>query len=191
MDAEYSAYLLSDQWKAKRDARLAINSGTCSACSKTKGIHVHHLTYARIFNEDMADLLPLCEEHHAQIEQIIKEGRLPRKGNVLFLATETMRLLLSVKAPSCPPKSKKNVRAKEWATGLPEPRNHHQLKLLHDPEFVDAINTMGRTKFKDWCGERVGWSNSEYNNAFALFDRCKRITTQTTIKNKKWKRYRS
>lgn len=179
MDAEYSAYLLSDQWRAKRDARLAINSGTCSACSKTKGIHVHHLTYARIFNEDMADLLPLCEEHHQQIEAIIKEGRLPRKGNVLFLASETIRLLLSrndpVRVPvgkSIPRPRKVIKKTKEaFNCDWPKPaRNSIQAELLNDRKFMLAMTTMNRVCFKAWCRSQEGWNNKYQSNAFVLYD---------------------
>jgi len=93
MDDKYKSYLNSDAWKAKRRERLAIAQHRCAACPR-KATDVHHLTYERIFNENMEDLLPLCHEHHQSAEILVECGLIKRFGNPLFLATETVRLIL-------------------------------------------------------------------------------------------------
>jgi len=93
MNAEYAAYLISPQWQAKRQKRLALSGHRCSACADARAVHVHHLTYARIFNENMTDLMPLCETHHKLAEYLIKHGQLSRVGDVRTLAARTLRLL--------------------------------------------------------------------------------------------------
>jgi len=90
---DYNEYIKSDAWRLKRSERLAIGNHKCAYCCTRKRIQVHHLTYERIGNELMEDLVPLCETHHAKIERIIKSGKMKRTGHPLLLLTETMRLL--------------------------------------------------------------------------------------------------
>jgi 5-methylcytosine-specific restriction endonuclease McrA len=56
--------LKSDQWKVRRQLRLEKDSHNCNDCGKT-ATQVHHLTYERIGNEHLDDLLSLCERCHA------------------------------------------------------------------------------------------------------------------------------
>lgn len=95
MDDKYADYLGSEAWRAKRSERLEIGNHRCAACESSVDLQVHHLTYARIYNEDMADLLPLCKTHHMLAEELSKSGMIPKEASVLFLATETVRLILS------------------------------------------------------------------------------------------------
>lgn len=110
MNEEYSTYLNSEAWQKKRAERLAIGRFRCAACSERRAVHVHHLTYERIFNEDMADLLPLCKLHHDAAEELVKRGSLPRRGDVLFLATETIRLLCATPVIIQRPQKKPSAR---------------------------------------------------------------------------------
>ncbi len=129
MNAEYSNYLNSNAWKAKRQQRLAISGYRCAACTNDRAIHVHHLTYARIFNEDMADLMPLCERHHQIAEQLIRSGKLSRTGEVLFLTTETLRLVV-------PGKLEKKRKARLGRRKSPK---RFQYELLSDDQFSDLL----------------------------------------------------
>jgi len=90
---EYEEYIASAAWRKKRQERLVISKFKCAACGSGQNLDVHHLTYARFLNEDMADLLPLCRTHHDAVEDLVAKGLLPRSDNVLYLATETIRLL--------------------------------------------------------------------------------------------------
>lgn len=64
----YSLYISeSPAWKEKRRLVIERESGLCQRC-KNPGNQVHHLTYRRLFNEDLNDLELLCvgchhEEH--------------------------------------------------------------------------------------------------------------------------------
>lgn len=96
MTEEYAAYLKSETWQNKRLERLKLAKFRCSACRSRKEVQVHHLTYARIFQEEMGDLLPLCDTHHDAAEKLIAAGKLDRNGDVGFLACETLRLIGAV-----------------------------------------------------------------------------------------------
>lgn len=74
---EYEQYLRSPQWKAKRAAVLKRAGGKCEECTREYKIRgkgsgymvwpaqeVHHLTYERVGNENLDDLIGLCERHH-------------------------------------------------------------------------------------------------------------------------------
>lgn len=66
-DAQYSAYLLSPQWKARRAKVMKRAGGICEACLERRATQVHHLTYARIFNEPCFDLRAICDPCHDAI----------------------------------------------------------------------------------------------------------------------------
>ena len=52
---EYKDYMRSDEWEAKKQERIAIDGG-CVMCGRPieriKKINVHHVTYARLGNEN-------------------------------------------------------------------------------------------------------------------------------------------
>ena len=64
MTKEYRAYLRSDKWKEIRLALFKMRGKKCENCSRTKLLHIHHLTYERIFNEQLTDLQILCKDCH-------------------------------------------------------------------------------------------------------------------------------
>lgn len=202
MNREYERYLQSEAWREKRIQRLAIAKNRCAACTNHKAVHVHHLTYARIFNEDMADLLPLCEEHHWDAEELIKHGDLTRKGDVLFLAVETVRLILHFNSiHRRRPKKQKtaingNWKKEQWRI-MPLPqfsitaRNAVQECLLSSTRFiVTMLFAEDRLTFKrdlenlindppvvtdSECEVPLPESVSRYmNNGCCIYDRFKR-----------------
>jgi len=60
----YTAYLDSPAWAALRQQVIARDGGRCRACG-APGEHVHHLTYQRVTEEDLSDLVLLCAPCHA------------------------------------------------------------------------------------------------------------------------------
>ena len=64
--ARYSSYLKSSEWKAKRQRLYRDRKGRCEDCGKKlkSKYHAHHSTYARVGNEDLGDLVLLCERCH-------------------------------------------------------------------------------------------------------------------------------
>ena len=60
----YKDYLESPQWQRKRSERLAIDRKQCVLCGELNNLHVHHVTYERLFHEKMSDLMTVCKSCH-------------------------------------------------------------------------------------------------------------------------------
>lgn len=67
--ADYEEYLASDKWARKRKAILERDKGLCQACLKRQATEVHHLTYERIFDEPMFDLVAICRPCHERLHK--------------------------------------------------------------------------------------------------------------------------
>ncbi len=66
--AEYKQYLeKSDQWQVLRHKILKRASYKCEICEKAKPLQVHHLTYDRIFHEQLDDLQAVCDRCHRRL----------------------------------------------------------------------------------------------------------------------------
>ena len=70
--SRYSAYLLSDQWKALSQEKLRSVNGpngfpVCEAqivCKGARATQVHHLSYRNVFHEPLEDLQAVCFACH-------------------------------------------------------------------------------------------------------------------------------
>jgi 5-methylcytosine-specific restriction endonuclease McrA len=80
----YQAYLNSDRWKAKRLKVLSRDKFKCQKCKKAQATQVHHLTYERIFNERMTDLMSVCARCHREIHGIKDKVKTKRKRLKIF-----------------------------------------------------------------------------------------------------------
>lgn len=82
---KYIKYLESDEWKEKRLQVAKLKNYKCEKCGKEVkfGYHIHHLTYERLFNEELSDLMFLCADCHANIHgkplNTIKKENKPKK----------------------------------------------------------------------------------------------------------------
>mgnify|MGYP001219781477 CR=1 FL=1 len=63
-DEKRLAYYCSREWSLKKKAIHARSGGMCERCDENKGEAVHHKTYARLYNEDLEDLIHLCNKCH-------------------------------------------------------------------------------------------------------------------------------
>jgi len=61
---KYRAYLCSREWSEKRNAVKSRCSGVCERCRMAPVECVHHLTYARKYEENLDDLLGCCRRCH-------------------------------------------------------------------------------------------------------------------------------
>ena len=61
---KYINYLDSDVWKNKRREALVRDNNLCQVCKKNTAEEVHHITYERLFNEKLEDLLSVCKMCH-------------------------------------------------------------------------------------------------------------------------------
>tara|TARA_R110000868_G_scaffold285682_2_gene546136 strand:- start:2653 stop:3003 length:351 start_codon:yes stop_codon:yes gene_type:complete len=60
---DYEKYLMSSEWAKKRMQTMDRDNWKCVICGNEAEV-VHHLTYERIFNESLNDLVSLCTECH-------------------------------------------------------------------------------------------------------------------------------
>lgn len=60
----YKDYLRSEKWQEKRKERLLQDGYRCQLCGTGKNLEVHHVTYERIGNEKISDLVTLCNNCH-------------------------------------------------------------------------------------------------------------------------------
>lgn len=67
LQAEYEAYLRSPAWRELRGAVLARASDCCELCRIFDAVQVHHLTYERLGNERLTDLLAVCATCHESL----------------------------------------------------------------------------------------------------------------------------
>jgi hypothetical protein len=68
---KYYEYLETSEWKLKRLDVIARCHNICERCGSSTVEAIHHLTYDRVFNEDLRDLQGLCKPCHAFIHGII------------------------------------------------------------------------------------------------------------------------
>lgn len=61
---KYESYIMSDEWQVRRNKRLEWDKFRCQQCGSSQQLQVHHLTYKRVFDEDILDLITLCKICH-------------------------------------------------------------------------------------------------------------------------------
>lgn len=65
----YEEYLRSAEWAEKRELVLTRDGGRCQACYQASATEVHHLTYDRIFEEPLFDLVAICRPCHEKLHE--------------------------------------------------------------------------------------------------------------------------
>ncbi len=60
-------YLLSPQWKEKRNIILKRDKHQCTVCHAEKQLEIHHITYKRLGSEYDRDLITLCRACHQAV----------------------------------------------------------------------------------------------------------------------------
>lgn len=63
-DMNYSQYISSSDWKAKRLEVLSKKWNQCERCGSKNKIHIHHGSYTKLGNEPLKHLFVLCEKCH-------------------------------------------------------------------------------------------------------------------------------
>ncbi len=61
----YTGYLKGAQWDNRRRLVLKRANGLCEGCRNQPATQVHHLTYRRVGNEMLFDLVAVCDHCHA------------------------------------------------------------------------------------------------------------------------------
>lgn len=63
----YSAYLASPEWKARRFKVMRRANGICEGCGDAPAVQVHHRTYAHVFAEFLFELVAICKPCHDRL----------------------------------------------------------------------------------------------------------------------------
>ena len=71
LQREYQRYLQSPRWRTLARAVCMRAKGKCEICQRKDGEECAHLTYDRIFNELMTDLLWLCKGCHRKLDEAL------------------------------------------------------------------------------------------------------------------------
>ena len=64
---EYKQYLNSPHWQKIRQAVFKEYGHRCDHCGSSKNLHIHHITYEHLGEEEISDLVPLCEDCHKRL----------------------------------------------------------------------------------------------------------------------------
>jgi 5-methylcytosine-specific restriction endonuclease McrA len=65
----YDEYLASDRWRQRRHLVFERSKGMCEGCRIIPATQVHHLTYERVGDEMLFDLVAICDECHHKIQR--------------------------------------------------------------------------------------------------------------------------
>lgn len=137
----YHNYLQTEAWAQKRGGALQRAGGKCEACGTHEQLQVHHLTYARIYQENDADLMVLCRLHHEATEEMVHKGVLKRNGCVKALREKTLQLIAPLshgqqrrivkQAQETPvqPELPKQASYPPYPHAAPKPLTRKQIKL--------------------------------------------------------------
>jgi hypothetical protein len=68
----YDAYLASNLWRANK-TRLNLPR-QCQICGTRRDLHAHHCSYENVCNEQLGDLIVLCDEHHKAVHKLVRSG---------------------------------------------------------------------------------------------------------------------
>lgn len=80
---KYREYLESNEWDKLRNARLIKDNFRCAICGKAEQLHVHHIFYPNEYgDENINDVITLCDTCHGLVEKLKKEGRYTSRWQV-------------------------------------------------------------------------------------------------------------
>lgn len=90
---DYAEYLKSTHWYILRQKILAARKN-CEGCQSSLHLNVHHITYKRLGEERLEDLMLACETCHEKIHEIQKE-----RGVDILMATRFVKQLKANRSP--------------------------------------------------------------------------------------------
>lgn len=172
MTQEYTDYLLSDAWKEKRKEKLIHGGKRCEVCGTKKRLQIHHLTYERIFQERMDDLMILCRKHHEAVEGLYQSSKLRKLGPVAELRAETLRQFerpVTVITPRARTEKKENF----WSLMASSSRRDMLRMLFNKHEFLEVLKDQREAAKKNikQLSRRAGNSQSRaYTNMLMTYD---------------------
>lgn len=160
---KYDKYIQSDEWLKRKIIFFSRNKKKCRACGSTKLIHLHHHTYERMGNERDSDLIPLCEDCHAEVHLIHNKNRKQNLSQVTFNFIKMMKTEIQPASPE----PKRNSFSKK------KKRNKNRLGISKETRLQQKENTKIReeeTKNFKIC---IYCNNERYNSSIISYIRFK------------------
>jgi hypothetical protein len=75
---DYNKYISSKEWAARKASYYETHHKECRSCgTDEEEIHLHHRSYARIYQEEDGDLIPMCVDCHAMLHKFQRSMKLP------------------------------------------------------------------------------------------------------------------
>ena len=68
----YKEYINSIEWDEKRSLRFRMDGFRCYKCGSPMNLQCHHITYERLGNERLSDLVTLCSDCHKRLHDPIR-----------------------------------------------------------------------------------------------------------------------
>lgn len=107
---EYNEYIKSERWYETRQEAFKVHGKYCHRCGAKQYLHVHHKTYKRFKNENVAiDLIPLCNTCHELCHNFCES-----EGYDLFHGTEKFLSLEKKYKKQKKPKRDKKFKKRRW-----------------------------------------------------------------------------
>jgi hypothetical protein len=88
MNDKYKTYLISDEWKQKRELVFQKKWRKCEKCKSENNLRIHHWTYIRIYKEKVSDLFVLCNDCHWEFHRLYWTRDILRATKAWILWTE-------------------------------------------------------------------------------------------------------
>lgn len=87
---KYQNYLISESWRLIARERAKKDNFNCVMCKSPNKLITHHLTYKRLYNETLYDLVTLCSRCHLRIHRISPPKDTPKfvKNNFWSIISE-------------------------------------------------------------------------------------------------------
>jgi len=139
--ATYGDYLRSAHWQAFRRAYKSTGLRmTCVVCDR-RPINLHHHTYVRLGCERLADVTPLCREHHTAVHQWLKDS-----GRIFVEYTHEAVAALGGVAPTA-------TAPKAPATGKRGKRQRQRARKRAKQEALAAARVLATATDPVWRAE--------------------------------------
>lgn len=88
--AEYNAYISSPYWHRKRNKCLSRDEDRCRCCGTDTKLQVHHKTYDRFGDEELDDLVTVCDSCHMKIHNEFTRRMTAGYGTTLAKVTDSV-----------------------------------------------------------------------------------------------------
>jgi hypothetical protein len=124
----YAEYILSDEWKARREAALSRAGNRCQLCGAKKHLHVHHNTYENLGHERDEDLIVLCQPCH-DVYHASRDSRTKRNERY----RETPKVRPVIPTPDNPKPERPFVEIPKRT------KNGIKRKIVVTPEYVESL----------------------------------------------------